>query len=539
MKLNFDALKETPILGIFKLKSNHSLFVIKDGKFFIHYIIDFKDTGNVTVYQSHNASKVKESFDQVVKKVLPEIVKDNTLPISADYKMIDDYENELIITSDYRASIQAKGYLFLQEKDVEAFADKFNFSFDPNYINKSIDYKPEGQIILPKTKNITEYNHWNEEERELMAIAKQKFGDIQIPQDNQKINNLIKFIKRGLVKLALFYGPAATGKTTLVNAIGVLLNVPVETVSVSSDADADDFAFLTVPIDTSELTPLETREKLNKMAKDYVQGEVDHDGFADALNKEFNMNANGIQIKREHSKFLRRFNRGGGLAIEEMNNGRPSIFAALATAYDGTETVNLSDRTFRKHPAHFAIVCINPLYDDKEDLEQAFVSRFQYTIRFDEVSKEKYITYMKDRVQGFDHDPLLEKIYDLGERINNFINEKHMKYRVTFRSLESLFIQMINLYMITEEEGNQFTKDDLNSLIQSNLIDKAAIKENDNIYVALLEYSEPFIDNIYDEMLVVFDKGYTKKVDTFLGLTPDPDDIEEENYLEYLHGFQS
>ena len=492
--MNLNAVRLAGILGSFQLEDGAMLYMLNETNM-KHIIVIAKDKkGGYSWYIDTKVSAVyTKSLRAFLHSALNGAHPDLTLPIvfNSLSENIDTYTGSKEIVRDYhKDSFANRGVLPLDDDAIEYFTTTYNFTFAKTYKQTEVPRGNDGVDLTAITGVPQNWDsYWNDEEKENMAYNLKKFGRFSLPEENKELALFVKSATVGVSKSALFYGPAASMKSFSAWIISCLLKIPAYSIVVDNGTEREDLLLGVRPVGSQEHDPVLQKE-LDGLTQDMMDGKITNDQYVAICNSpKFNLNISGVQLKEVKSVFLKAFVRGGMALAEEMNVGRASIFTAFNNMLDGIGKITLPNgEVLYRHQKFYFIACINPMYEDVQEMNEAMVSRFDNAIRFYDPTKAKVIEIM-DVTYNFTNVPFIEKAYEYFQAmIRHYNDNPKYKFRLSYRELEAFIVQSLGITMMY----GAMTEEEMKALMNSTMVSKMTVNMEDSHYDELVKLSEPY-----------------------------------------------
>lgn len=203
---------------------------------------------------------------------------------------------------------------------------------------------------------------------------------------DKKYERLAKWIQAGEYQNIMFIGPPGTGKTTVANKLGTILERPVYSINFSLNIEETQVLGGWVP-DTS--------------------GES--------------------QFRFAEGQFTEAFTYGGVFVAEELNYAKPGVAGMFNSALDSTGLITLMDGTVReRHPDFVMVVAMNVGLPGTQKLNDALTNRFEITYEFEEMPIKDEVQIVKT-ASGFTNEKIIEKMLETKNAINEDIKATHTR----------------------------------------------------------------------------------------------------------------
>ncbi len=492
--MNLNAVRLAGILASFQLEDGAKMFMLNETNL-KHIIIIAKDsTGGHSWYIDKS---ITEEYTKALRGFLHSALNgahpDLTLPIVFNTmdNDIKDYKGSRVIVRDYhKDSFANRGVLPVHDDDIKIFTDLYNFSFSKVYKKTEVPTGNDGVDLTSLTGVPQNWDtYWNDEEKANMAYNLNKFGKFSLPESNKELAIFVKSATVGVSKSALFHGPAASMKSFSAWIISCLLKIPAYSIVIDNGTEREDLLLGVRPVGTQEFDPA-LQAELDSLTKQMMDGKItDAQYTAICQSPKFNINISGVQLKEVKSVFLKAFVRGGMAIPEEMNVGRASIFTAFNNMLDGIGKITLPNgEVLYRHQKFYFIACINPLYEDVQEMNEAMVSRFDNAIRFYDPTKAK-VTEIMDVTYNFTNVPFIDKAYEYFEAmIRHYNDNPKYKFRLSYRELEAFIVQSLGITMMY----GPMTEEEMSALMNCTMISKMAVNMEDSHYDELVQLSKPY-----------------------------------------------
>lgn len=493
------AINNLPITGAFQLVNGDKLYIIRDGEN-NHPVIAVSGPQYTDFYIDKNATESYiEDIEVLIRSSLTATHSDLSVPLAIrDTHDIGDYKDPLEIVHDYHQAFYSHGIVPLDNDYLREVAQQYGMDYDTAYkLKDSSDFKiGHVDFSLHATRSQDLKNHWNEEEKKNMADNLENYKHRKLPK-NKDLNMLLKLFKNRVTSTALFYGPSATFKTTSAMVMSILLGLPAEILSITSGTEPEDVLMNVVPAASGANTP-EKQKGLDNLTNEMLNGNITPEQYAAIAASKYGTNISGAQLRYVYSVILKRFERGGIGVLDEFNLGSPSVFGSLNNMLDGTNKITTMDgRTIYKHPDFICIACINPLYKDVQDMNEAMVSRFTNVIRFFHPTERQFVELMADSLPGFNNSNFVKKVHEYFNRMLTYAEQKGLDYTLSFREISAFIVQSVRLAVNEDLES----ADDVMSLMKSTMINKLSLKSNDEDYESIVEISNDYADKFYSSLI--------------------------------------
>lgn len=201
---------------------------------------------------------------------------------------------------------------------------------------------------------------------------------------SKEYKQLAEMLREGTYLTSLFFGEPGNGKTTIANAIGKELNIPVYSQNYSANAE-------------------EVKIIGGYMPSPEGQGFVWVDG-----------------------QFTKAFREGGLYIAEEPNYAKPGVLGVMNNALDGVGKIVLDNgEVVERHPAFRFIACMNLGLAGTQTMNNSFVNRMNAIYKFDPMSKESQIKIIM-KESGLRDQDIISKMVNAGSKIKDKIENEQV-----------------------------------------------------------------------------------------------------------------
>lgn len=276
---------------------------------------------------------------------------------------------------------------------------------------------------------------WTEEERTLIP----EFPDdyIVMPEAIQLATLAMKTRdnRRPMVNF-MWRGITSYGKSTGVDLIAAMLDVPILRMTCNTDMETENFLSKFIPDTSSGKPPAEMptfedfcfdpESAYKKITGEFVEGVTPQeclDAFAEAM-MAAGRDGGTARYKIVEANFIKALAKGYICELQEVSRIRdPGVLVGL-NEYDrpGAFIPLVDGRTVRRHPNALVFYTDNVGYASCRPIDPSVLRRMAYIIDSYDMPKESVIERVVYNT-GFDDLDLLDKMYDLWARIAEFCKE--------------------------------------------------------------------------------------------------------------------
>jgi len=258
--------------------------------------------------------------------------------------------------------------------------------------------------------------------------------------DLKDLNSVLKGLVKNEIYSMLFYGDAGSGKSTAARVMLSRAGIPYVSVNFSTNTEEIDIIGTMIP----------NKNRTCETDPEFVWQD-------------------GILTKAVRN--------GYGFVGEEISFGRPGILGKLNTLLDETRQIELPTGEIVKAHKNFKFIATTNLtYEGNNQLNQAFVNRFQITKEFKMPPKSEVISILKSRT-NYTNDDNINTLLTVFYGVLKYSDENNLDLVVSMRQL--LDVLTIGKYFKNAKEA-----------IENIILHNAFIKYP--------EYKENYIATIYN-----------------------------------------